>query len=471
MSVIRHPSTGTAVTVKQWRYTATGGETTLSGTDGFGLSLSYTVGAEEVYINGVLLVRGTDYTASTGTSITGLTALVAGDVATVMSANAFNVANAIPLSQFTAKGDILVGTGASTEAALNVGADGTTLVANSSASTGLSWATPVASLANPIINGGFDIAQRGISVAVGAASVYTLDRWKAFRGGLVAGMTVSRQTTSDTTNLPNIQYCARVQRDSGNTSTGDLAFETGVETTNSIPFVGKAVTISFYARKGANFSSALNALSVTLYSGTGTDQVPDQYTGITNVGSTTATLTSTWQRFSFNATIGTTATEIGIFADYVPVGTAGAADYYEITGIQIDLGTYSTASVPTFRRSGGTLQGELAACQRYYWRNTAGGSYSRYALGIGSSSSQVWFQVYNPVSMRVSPTSIDYANLRTDDTGSGQTITALGFTGDGANPYTCNVYANVSSGITQFRPYILENNNNTAGYIGFSAEL
>jgi len=140
MSVIRHPSTGTAVTVKQWRYTATGGETTLSGTDGFGLSLSYTVGAEEVYINGVLLVRGTDYTASTGTSITGLTALVTGDVATVMSANSFNVANAIAASTVTAKGDLIVANGASSVSNLAVGADGTTLVADSSRATGLKWA-------------------------------------------------------------------------------------------------------------------------------------------------------------------------------------------------------------------------------------------------------------------------------------------------------------------------------------------
>ena len=112
MTVNRHPSTGSAVTVKQWRYTATGGETTLSGTDGFSQSLAYTVGAEEVYVNGVLLERAVDYTATTGTSVVLTNALVAGDIATVMSANAFNVANAIPNSTVTAKGDLIVGNGA-----------------------------------------------------------------------------------------------------------------------------------------------------------------------------------------------------------------------------------------------------------------------------------------------------------------------------------------------------------------------
>jgi hypothetical protein len=309
--------------------------------------------------------------------------------------------------------------------------NGSTLVANSSASSGLSWITPVGSLANPIINGGFDIAQRGTSVAVGAAFAYTLDRWKAFRGGVVAGMTVSRQATGDTTNLPNIQYCARVQRDSGNTSTADLAFETGVETTNSIPFAGKAVTVSFYARKGANYSSASNALSVSLYSGTGTDQTPDVYTGSTNVGSVTATLTSTWQRFSFNATVGTTATEIGIFADYVPVGTAGAADYYEMTGVQIDLGTYSTASVPTFRRTGTTLQGELAACQRYCVTTPSIGFSSGTNIATGNyySSTVLYALLPLPVEMRTAPTCTftTAGNYSVYCAGSGATtVTAIG---------------------------------------------
>jgi len=113
MSVIRHPNTAGA-TLTQWRYTATGGETSLSGTDGFSTALSYTVGSEQVFINGVLLERGVDYVATTGTTITGLTALVVNDIATVISPSSFNVANAISKSTVTAKGDLLVASGAST---------------------------------------------------------------------------------------------------------------------------------------------------------------------------------------------------------------------------------------------------------------------------------------------------------------------------------------------------------------------
>jgi hypothetical protein len=67
----------------RWRKTMAGGETSVSGTDDNGLTLTYTPNYEQVYLNGVLLVRGQDYTATNGTSITGLTALAANDVVEV----------------------------------------------------------------------------------------------------------------------------------------------------------------------------------------------------------------------------------------------------------------------------------------------------------------------------------------------------------------------------------------------------
>ena len=71
--------------ILRWRETAVGGETSLSGLDDLGTTLSYTPGYELVHINGVLQVRGQDYVATTGTTITGLTALVAGDVVDIIA--------------------------------------------------------------------------------------------------------------------------------------------------------------------------------------------------------------------------------------------------------------------------------------------------------------------------------------------------------------------------------------------------
>jgi hypothetical protein len=132
---------GTSSSISTWVKTASGGETSLSGNDDNSQSLSYTIGQELVFINGTLLKRGSDYTATNGTSITGLTALAANDVATVWTVNAFSVTGAIANTIVDAKGDILVGTGADTPGRLAVGTNGQVLKADSTTGTGLAWGT------------------------------------------------------------------------------------------------------------------------------------------------------------------------------------------------------------------------------------------------------------------------------------------------------------------------------------------
>ena len=397
MSVIRHPNTAGA-TLTQWRYTATGGETSLSGTDGFSTALSYTVGSEQVFINGVLLERGVDYAATTGTTITGLTALVANDIATVISPSSFNVANAIPKSTVTAKGDLLAATGASTVTNLAVGADGTTLVADSSTSTGLRY-TAVTVQANPVLNSAFQVWQRGTSISAAATTFpYTADRWQLQVRANQAS-TVARYATSDTTNLPNIQYGCRVQRNSGQTGTQTIYFANTFETINSIPFVGKTITFSFYARAGANYSATSNILISDIETGTGTDQNFSSFTGQVDTTQNN-TLTTTWQRFTQTYTVPTTVTQIAPQFWFNPTGTAGAADYFEITGVQLDIGS---VALP-FRTYAGTLQGEFAACQRYY--QFIGGTASGFPI-VGSYTTTATTNRYPirfPVEMRITPT-------------------------------------------------------------------
>jgi hypothetical protein len=260
-------------------------------------------------------------------------------------------------SPLTAKGDLFGYS--TTPARLAVGNNGDTLLADSSTSTGLRW-SPAPSTGNPVINSAFQVWQRGTSFTTNA-STYTADRWVGYRG--TTGMTVSRQLTSDSTNLPNIQYCARVQRDAGNTSTGSLQFGQMFETVNSIPYAGKTVTVSFYGRKGANFSAS--QLDYYIITGTGTDQnYFTAYTGSAFNGAAAA-LTTTWVRYSATFTLSSTMTEMAILFAPTMSGTAGAADYYEVTGVQLDIGS---VALP-FRTYAGTLQGELAACQRYYQKS------------------------------------------------------------------------------------------------------
>ena len=367
----------------------------------------------------------------------------------------------------TTKGDLF--TYSTADARLAVGNNGETLVADSSQTTGLRYNPPVASLANPVINGGMDIWQRGTSFSAGSAT-YTADRWKTSTGGPT--ITVSRQTTSDTTNLPNIQYASRVQRNSGQTSTTAFNFAQSFETVNSLPFAGKAVTFSFYARAGANYSPTSSALSANLYSGTGTDQswIDVAYTGQATVAGGTATLTTTWQRFVFTGTVGATATELAIVFQAAGTGTAGANDWYEVTGVQIDLGTWTASTAPTFRRSGGTRAGELAACQRYYQRFTAGQNYYRYAIGMNVSSTQASFVVSYKVSMRTTPTLSTSGSFESVEGTSQRGTNAPTLSTDGNNTESALLHTTIGGATTGYAIQ-LRSNNNVNTYIDFSAEL
>ena len=140
--------------LNRFRFTAAGGETSLSGPDDNGVTLAYTVGKEQVYLNGVMLVRTEDYTATNGTSITGLSpALAASDVVEIINFQAFAVANAISPTAFDAKGDLLVASAADTVGKLTVSATNDyVLTTDSSEALGVKWApAPASETFNPLL--------------------------------------------------------------------------------------------------------------------------------------------------------------------------------------------------------------------------------------------------------------------------------------------------------------------------------
>lgn len=373
-------------------------------------------------------------------------------------------ANAIQNTIVDAKGDLITATAADTPARLAVGANGETLVADSSTSTGLRY-TAGNPIPNPVLNSCFDIWQRGTSIAgIASGSNYTADRWIAYAAS--ANATISRQATGDTTNLPNVQYAARIQRTAASTATGQINFTNPFETTNSIPFAGKTVTLSIYARAGANFSATSNQLVVQLNPGTGTDQNPySGYSGsLSAVVNSTATLTTTWQRFTFTGTVPTTATEMSVQTIFYPSGTAGANDYYEITGVQIDIGS---VALPV-RRNGATLQGELAACQRYYQRWVLDNS-APFVTGMAISTTEAISPLPLETPLRVAPTSLDYSNLQGADYVANKNFSAASISGEQTST-AVRIYYSGATSLTQYRPYIIRGNG-SAAYIAVSAEL
>ena len=460
----------TLAAVNRWKYTSTGGETSLSGLDDNGNTLSYQLGTEQLHLNGILLVRGVDYVATTGSSITGLIALIAGDVIDIVSTVSTVISGMVPLSTVTTKGDLIAATGSGTVTNLAVGADGTTLVADSSTSTGLRYTAGTVQ-ANPVLNSAFQVWQRGTSVAVAANTpTYTADRWCATGQAANEALTVSRQATGDTTNLPFIQYCGRVQRNSGQTGTGAVLFSNNFENINSTPFVGKTVTYSFYARAGANFSATSNTLNALLISGTGTDQnrTSTGWTGETNVASSTATLTTTWQRFTATGTVASTATQLGVYFSYAPTGTAGTNDYFEVTGVQIDIGS---VALP-FRTNAGTIQGETSACERYYQRYNIIGSYTQGHAGWAYGTTTAMFPIPLRTTMRVTPTSLETFQLQPWIV-AGSTYVSSGtfaLVNSSPNQGTFSITAG-SAVFTAGQTVSLNTAANGSAYYGFSAEL
>src|SRR5210317_430013 len=98
MAYIGKSPTGTGVR-QRYYFTATGGETSLSGTDDNGKTLIFSDGEYiDVYLNGVLLVAGTDYNTTTTNTVGGLAALAGSDIVEVVVYDIFTVADTVSAS-------------------------------------------------------------------------------------------------------------------------------------------------------------------------------------------------------------------------------------------------------------------------------------------------------------------------------------------------------------------------------------
>lgn len=241
---------------------------------------------------------------------------------------------------------------------------------------------------NFVINGGFNVWQRGssfASAAMGAsavtASYYGPDRWQTLRTSVVAGATFSRISNPGASGFA---YALRLQRDSGNAATQNLEMYTSFESANVVRCQGKYLCLSFWARCGANYSPSGSSMAVTVGTGTGTDgTMMSGFTSRANPINVSPTVTTSWQRFVFvtSAVMDTNITQLGIQLAMIPVGTAGANDWLEVTGVQLESGTAASdfEHIP--------FDVELKRCERYYESSYGYGTAPITSSGAGNTAS------------------------------------------------------------------------------------
>jgi hypothetical protein len=285
---------------------------------------------------------------------------------------------------------------------------------------------------NKIINGDFEVWQRGTSFTPVANQIYSADRWFTNRNGTGATVTVSRQTfTPGTAPVAGYEgeFFFRFAQSVAGTGCTFNGIAQRIEDVRTL--AGQAVTLSFWAKADASRS-----VDVTLQQAFGSGG--SSGVGVTN----TVTFTTSWVRYTISATLGNltgktigTGSYLEVFFD-LPKNVTQTIDLW---GVQLEAGSTATA----FQTATGTIQGELAACQRYLPAIT--GRVPGYAYGTANCYLNAKFTV----PARVAPTGITLLTAASGMTLLGPTLasgnpSSVSF--NDASQYSCNIVSSTSPG-------------------------
>lgn len=412
----------------RWSILPNAGTTLLSGLDTNSNRLQYVVGNEQVYQNGVLLRRVDDYTATNGLSITLVSPTVAGDTIDVFCNSAIVVSDTYSTTQSDNKYVY----------------DSSYFVAGK----------------NKIINGDFSQWQRGNSISIpNAADTYSADRFTAACYFSAGTSTCTRESFVPGNTIAGYEpaYFARLNCASTTTAWQFIQKIEDVRT-----FAGQTVTFSFWAKASRTMTaSELNIECKQVFGAGGSGSVSIN---------PTFSLSTSWARYSYTFNVPSILGKTIGTNSYVQFSFYGNGSFNSNTidtwGWQVEAGNKMT----NFTTASGTIGGELALCQRYYWRFTGGnGNFAAYGTGITGSTTQSDVFVHFPTPMRIKPTVVEFSTLALGDglnTASVSTLTVLRSNELGAT------LAAGATGLTQYRPYqLLNNNNSTTSYLAVSAEL
>ena len=245
---------------------------------------------------------------------------------------------------------------------------------------------------NFCINGNFDIFQR-TSFSTSSAG-YCLDRWYAWSNG--GSMTITQQTSGAPIGS---KYYMRV----GYNALNVCNMWQFIEHDNVKMLQGRTVTLSAKIRRNAAFTpNYVLGLYKTTTANAGTNASWSQVGSAAGINQNIPTGTSSndWLTLSTTVTVPADGTAEGLAIVFFENAGAPSGAYIEISQVKLEIGS----NVTPMTRSGGTVGGELALCQRYYVRLTNGLLFCPIGLGAMLSTTQVQNVVNLPTEMRSAPT-------------------------------------------------------------------
>jgi hypothetical protein len=357
----------------RWVKTLSGSATVISGVDDNSLPLLYTIGNEEVYVNGILLKEVTDYATTSASVITLTEAALENDTVEIINFTTINLASVYTKTE----SDNKFLTQSSASSTYLTQSNGITAATASATYTPLS--SPVTSFKNKIINSEFDIWQRGTTFST--SNAYTADRWVIVGA---SGQTVSVSQQSFTPGAAPVSgyegtFFARLAW--SGTPSGTYWFTQRIEDVRTL--AGQTVTLSFWAKASSTTSAFTPMFEQNFGSG-----------GSSVVGTTGSaiTLTTSWQRFTQTFLIPSISGKTIGTSSYLEVrplagSTAVTGNNIDIWGVQVERGSIATEFEQRF------IGTELQMCQRYYQE-------FKQFNGIKYPSSYVRFNINLPVQMR-----------------------------------------------------------------------
>ncbi len=309
--------------------------------------------------------------------------------------------------------------------------------------------------------------QRGTSfTSISNTLTYTADRFFAV-GGASSSISVS-QTAADNL-IEGFSKHLKFQRASANSDTTALTLGQVIESKDSVRAQGQQVTLSFWAKTGANYSGGPLTVQLNHSTTAGDDTAAHLVAGSTNwqavptLINTTQTLSGTWTRYSFTGLVPATATQLGLLLSWTPAGTAGVDDSIQFDGVQLEIGGVAT----NFEHQ--DVQIVLEICQRYFYQINEPGSGVIVGTGSVSASNTELFYLALPVQMRVAPTVTVTVGTFKSNSATAGVVAATGLTGNAT--HTVNAIGLTSTGTGTAGQAAMLQGGGGAGVIAVSAEF